>query len=143
MRAGRSARGGLVDRWGRRRSVAAGVAAMGLVMAGGFFALSGLVAHFGLAKSEPGAEATVAPPAEVRLWFTQAPAEGSVAVRVVNANDESMPTDSLRRDVADPKMFRVGLPESLEVGEYSVRWRGIGLDGHAVRGRFPFSVRTP
>lgn len=143
----RPARGGPMPHWDRRRATATCVVALGLSLAGAgaFSALGagGLVAHFGLAKSAPEADATIAPPAEVRLWFTQAPADGSVTVRVVDAKDGLVAADSLRQDADDSKAFRVAFPEPLEAGRYSVRWRGIGQDGHAARGRFSFWVRSP
>lgn len=140
------ARSGLMPRWDGRRATATGAAVVGLGLAGAgaFSALGagGLVAHFGLAKSAPQADATVAPIAEVRLWFTQTPAEGSVTVRVVDAKDGLVPADSLRQDADDSKAFQLAFSEPLEAGRYSVRWRGIGQDGHAARGRFSFWVRT-
>jgi methionine-rich copper-binding protein CopC len=96
--------------------------------------------HFALSRSVPAADATVASPAEVRLWFTQVAKEGSVGIRVVNAAGEAIETAAPARDQADGRVYAVALPGPLAAGRYTVAWRGIGDDGHVVTGDFGFSV---
>ena len=59
------------------------VLAVGVLLAVGATSVDAL--HFALSRSAPAADATVAAPAEVRLWFTEAAAENSVGIRLVNA----------------------------------------------------------
>ena len=96
--------------------------------------------HFALSKSEPSADATVAAPAEIRLWFTEAPEDESVAIRITAAGDRLVETGDVTRDPADGKVFSSAIPGPLAAGRYTVAWRGIGDDGHVARGDFSFTV---
>lgn len=96
--------------------------------------------HFGLARSEPAKDATVSSTSEVRLWFTQVPQEGSVSVRLVDASGAALETGELASDAEDAKVVYLPLHHPLSAGRYTVAWRGIGDDGHVVRGEFGFSV---
>lgn len=113
-------------------------------------ALSGLIAavpsgtgseevHFGLRKSEPSAEAAVAPPHELRFWFTQAPQENSISIRLM-AGEARVDTGPAEEDAEDDKIFSVAIENALEAGAYTIFWRGMGQDGHVVRGDIPFTV---
>jgi methionine-rich copper-binding protein CopC len=96
--------------------------------------------HFGLSRSVPAADATVATPPEVRLWFTEVPKEGSVGIRVVNAAGNAVETAAPAPDAADARIHAVAIPSPLPAGRYTVAWRGIGDDGHVVTGDFGFTV---
>lgn len=96
--------------------------------------------HFALSRSVPAADATVASPAEVRLWFTEAAKDGSVGIRVVNAGGEAVETAAPARDEADERVYAVAVTSPLAAGRYTVAWRGIGDDGHVVTGDFAFTV---
>jgi methionine-rich copper-binding protein CopC len=98
------------------------------------------VFHFALSKSVPAADASVPAPEEVRLWFTQVPQENSVSIRVIDASGEAVPSTEPSQDPDDPMVTFVRPTERLEAGSYTVSWRGIGDDGHVVRGDFAFSV---
>ena len=96
--------------------------------------------HFGLARSAPADKATVHAVSEVRLWFTEAPAEGTVSIRLVGPGGEAVSTDDPVRDPEDGKVFSIQLRQEPAPGTYSVAWRGMGADGHVVRGTFAFTV---
>ena len=96
--------------------------------------------HFGLSKSAPEADASVEGLEEVRLWFTQVPQDNSVSIRVIDSDGEAIETGDASRDAEDGKVFSVQLDGGLSGGAYTVAWRGIGDDGHVVRGDFGFSV---
>jgi methionine-rich copper-binding protein CopC len=108
------------------------------------FAAVGIAAqsafHFALSRSAPAADATVQAPEEVRLWFTQAPANNSVAIRVLNAAGTVLPTTEPTADAESPMAFFVKPATTLAAGRYTVAWRGIGDDGHPVTGEFAFAV---
>ena len=40
------------------------------------------VQHFGLSNSIPSADSKIVSPGQLQLWFTQAPQEGSVTIRL-------------------------------------------------------------
>ena len=96
--------------------------------------------HFALSKSVPAADASVPSPAELRFWFTELPQENSVAIRLVDPAGEPVGTGEPTPDEQDGKILTVSVPEALPAGTYTVAWRGIGGDGHVVRGDFAFSV---
>ena len=105
-------------------------------------ALSGLdrALHFGLARSAPLDGSTVASLSEVHLWFTEEPDPGTVSVQILNASGEAAHAGDLTEDPEDGKQFSVAILHGLAEGSYSVAWRGMGADGHVVRGEFTFAV---
>ncbi len=96
--------------------------------------------HFGLSRSVPAADATVASPAEVRLWFTEAAADNSVGIRLVDAAGAALETGEVVHDAQDAKVYSVAVSRRLAAGRYTVSWRGIGADGHTVQGNYAFTV---
>ncbi len=96
--------------------------------------------HFALSQSSPEAGATIESPSEVRLWFTQAPQEGTTSIRLVDADGGLVHTADVVRDPEDGQVFSIALHGTLAAGEYTVAWRGMGEDGHVVRDEFSFSV---
>ena len=96
--------------------------------------------HFALSRSAPAADATVPSPSEVRLWFTQVAQPGSVAIRLINPGGDAVPTSEPTPDEGDGRVYHVDVAQKLPAGAYTVSWRGIGDDGHVVRGELGFSV---
>jgi methionine-rich copper-binding protein CopC len=98
------------------------------------------VPHFGLRTSAPEADATVSALDEVRLTFTEVPQENSVSIRVVSPDGEALETGDVRSAPDDGRIVFVTVPGTVPDGAYTVAWRGIGDDGHVVRGEFGFTV---
>lgn len=98
--------------------------------------------HFALSRSAPAADAAVPPPSEVRLWFTEEPQDNSVGIRLIDSGGEPVETGPPERDERDAKVFSVAIDRALGTGTYAVSWRGIGDDGHVVRGDFGFTVEA-
>lgn len=98
------------------------------------------VRHFGLARSAPEDRATVHALTEVRLWFTQAPSEGTVSIRVLGPTGEPVRATDAARDPEDAKVYHVQLQQPAAPGAYRVSWRGMGEDGHVVKGELSFTV---
>lgn len=96
--------------------------------------------HFGLRSSTPAADAEVPAPEALHLVFTQVPQENSLSVRVIDAGGEAAETGEPTYDDEDRKVIHVSVDEALAAGAYTVAWRGIGDDGHVVRGDFAFTV---
>ena len=96
--------------------------------------------HFALSRSVPAEGAEVAPPPEIRLWFTEVPQEGSISVRLLDSAGELVETGALGQDAEDGRIFHLAIEGTLPAGGYTVAWRAIGQDGHVVRGDFGFTV---
>lgn len=115
--------------------------AAALLLAG---ATAGLAAaevfHFALTRSAPAADAVVTAPEEVRLWFTEAPEDNTVGIRLINPAGAAVPTSEVAADPESAAVFFVKPAAPLPAGRYTVSWRGIGDDGHPVTGDFAFSV---
>jgi methionine-rich copper-binding protein CopC len=88
----------------------------------------------------PVADASVPTPAEVRLWFTQVAQAGSVGIRLIDARGTAVETGEPARDAEDGRIYAIAVGRTLAAGPYTVSWRGIGDDGHTVRGEFRFTV---
>ncbi len=114
-------------------------ALVGLITVAGCAAIDHEALHFALSKSVPEKDATVAPPDELRLWFTQEPQENSLSIRLM-AGEEPVETGPAEEDPDDGKVFSVAIENALGVGDYAIAWRGLGQDGHVVRGEIPFTV---
>ena len=113
---------------------------LALTLAVGASAATWGVQHFALAKSMPEADSTIESPEQLRLWFTQAPQEGSVSIRLIDAAGEAVETGDPVRSEDDAKLMEVAVDDALSAGSYTVAWRGIGDDGHVVRDDFQFTV---
>ena len=98
--------------------------------------------HFDLAKSSPIDEATVHMVPEVTLWFTEAPSDGSVSIRLIDSAGEPIEGLTAAVDEEDGRIFHLPTPDGLAPGAYTVTWRGMGGDGHVVRGDFGFTVAS-
>lgn len=98
--------------------------------------------HFDLARSTPEAGAVVSEVSEIRMWFTQEPQDGSLSARLVNGAGDLVDVPSVQEDGADGRVFFIPLADGLPDGTYRVRWRGIGQDGHVVRGDFGFTLAS-
>ncbi len=97
--------------------------------------------HFDLARSVPAADSMVhAAPTKLQLWFTEAPQEGTTAVRVMNAAEEMIPTGDVAVDPEDATAFNIPFTAPVKAGQYTVTWRAMGSDGHVVTGDFGFRV---
>lgn len=98
--------------------------------------------HFDLSRSVPEAGASVASPSEITLWFTEVPQDNSISIRLVDPRGDLVDSTEPSQDSDDGTMFSIAPSGSLAPGDYTVAWRGIGQDGHTVRGDFGFTVRS-
>lgn len=117
------------------------------VAAAGFFAPassqsdpSPIARHFALERSEPAAGAQVEAPAEVRLWFTEKPQDGTVSIRLPGSEDAGVHVMEAVQDPEDATVFSIQIHGTLPPATYAVAWRGMGQDGHVVRETFEFTV---
>lgn len=96
--------------------------------------------HFALARSQPADGATVRTVTAIRLWFTEAPEKGTVSIHVLDAGGDPLPAGDVVRGEGDGSAFTLPFSDALAAGAYQVIWRGMGDDGHVVRGEFGFRV---
>ena len=111
-------------------------------------ALAGLAAapapvHVHLTRSEPMADSTVSTaPGDIKLWFS-APVQVAVTtVRVAAVDGTSAATVPVRQATGANAPLVAALPRPLANGRYTVNWRTMSRDGHAINGTFAFTVAT-
>jgi methionine-rich copper-binding protein CopC len=97
--------------------------------------------HLRLVGSDPAADATVAtPPAALRLTFSEAPELAVTTVRLKGPGDRAVALGRLARAPGN-RATVVATPRApLAHGRYTVTWRTMSRDGHAMRGTFNFTV---
>ena len=107
------------------------VAAMMVVVAGAAFA------HSKQEVTVPNEGAVLASPPDVVSIAFDAP----MRITVIRLTSEAGETFELERsdDMQPVTDFRA-TPPVLPTGRYTVEWRGLSADGHAMKGRFSFEV---
>lgn len=98
--------------------------------------------HFELRSSVPMADSTVAPPTSVILTFTQKPQDGATQIRVMKGENR-VPSGDVTQNAEDDKQHSISFERPLSPGAYTVMWRSMAADGHAVGGEFGFTVAAP
>ena len=99
--------------------------------------------HLALEQSAPEADASVPQGLEeVRLFFSQPPQLAGTSIRVVDARDRLMDATAAEADSDDPSVVFIQLEGALAAGTYTVHWRALAQDNHAVNGDFGFAVVT-
>lgn len=125
------------------RTPAAAFPHKALVLAGlaSFAALTHSWSHAFIDRTEPKVGETVKqPPAEARLWFTEALEAGFSSVKVFDASGKEVDKKDTHLDPANPRRMSVSLPASLAAGAYKVVWRAVSVDTHVTTGDFTFRV---
>jgi methionine-rich copper-binding protein CopC len=97
-------------------------------------------AHAFLDHASPRVGSTVgAPPAEVKVWFTQELEPAFSTLRVLDHDGRQVDRKDKQADPSDRTVMRVSLPP-LPAGSYRVQWRALSVDTHVTEGDFTFSV---
>ena len=100
-----------------------------------------LAFHNHLTKSSPADQEELATaPDSVRLWFAERPEVGFSSITLYRA-DQTKVTVSKARATDDTLSIAFAIQEPLGAGSYTVAWRTAGKDGHAVRGKYGFTVK--
>ena len=98
------------------------------------------VAHAFLDHALPAVGSTVhAPPAQVKLWFTQKLEPAFSKVQVLDAAGRQVDRADARVDEGDPTVLTVSMPQ-LAPGRYRVTWRIVSVDTHVSEGDYSFDV---
>lgn len=108
--------------------------AAGLSLAGAVFA------HVFPQKQEPGAGATVASPAQVRVIFDGPLEPAFSSLTVTDASGKQVNTEKSAVDQNQAALITVPLP-TLGAGRYTVHWVAVASDGHRTHGDYSFDVK--
>ncbi|REG58198.1 hypothetical protein B0G80_0846 [Paraburkholderia sp. BL6669N2] len=101
---------------------------------------SAAFAHVFPQKQEPGAGATVASPAQVRVMF-DGPLEAAFSsLTVTDASGKQVNTEKATVDEHQRALITVPLP-TLAAGHYTVHWVAVASDGHRTHGDYAFNVK--
>lgn len=77
---------------------------------------------------------------ESQLWFSQRPNLKLTRVVLTGPKSDTMETGKPKAADTTGKQIRVELESKLRPGKYSVNWRTLSRDGHAVAGKFAFTI---
>jgi methionine-rich copper-binding protein CopC len=66
-----------------------------------------------------------------------------VAIRLLDASGALVRTGAIAQDPKEKTVFAVPTNAPLANGQYTIAWRGMGVDGHVVQGNLTFRVTTP
>jgi methionine-rich copper-binding protein CopC len=116
------------------------VAAKLAALAAGLTLASAALAHVFPQKQEPGAGATVASPARVRIIFDGPLEPAFSALTVSDASGKQVGTQKAAIDEHQPDTITLPLP-SLAAGHYTVHWIAVASDGHRTHGDYGFDVK--
>ncbi|NYH20730.1 copper resistance CopC family protein [Paraburkholderia bryophila] len=101
---------------------------------------SAAFAHVFPQKQEPGAGATVASPAQVRVIFDGPLEPAFSSLTVTDAAGKQVNTEKSAVDAQQAAAIAVPLP-TLAAGRYTVHWVAVADDGHRTHGDYGFNVK--
>ena len=96
--------------------------------------------HPVLEGSDPGQGATVSPPKEIRLTFTENLIAKFSGLTIKDQSGRPIRTASPSIDPNDKRQLIVPILTALPPGAYDVDWHAVGADTHRVTGHFSFRV---
>jgi methionine-rich copper-binding protein CopC len=97
-------------------------------------------AHPALETAVPARGATVSPPKEIRLTFTEDLVAKFSGLTVKDQNGQLIETASPSVDPNHKRQLIVSVPKALPPGTYDVDWHAVSVDTHRVSGHFSFKV---
>ncbi len=97
--------------------------------------------HLKLLKSEPAANAAVASPTQVKLWFSQRPELAVTRVALKGPDGAERVLGPLARDAAAGAPIVAPVGAALAPGAWTIAWRTMAKDGHVLNGTVRFTVR--
>lgn len=97
-------------------------------------------AHVFPQQQEPGAGATVAAPARVRIAFDGNLEPAFSSLTVTDAAGKPVGAAKAHVDPQHPNVIELALPP-LAAGKYTVNWAAVAADGHRTHGDYTFTVK--
>lgn len=98
-------------------------------------------AHAQLEKATPAVGATVAPPSEIRLQFSEGVEPRFSGVKLTGPGGAAVPVGPAKVPAGDQKVLIVSVSEPLKPGAYTVHWSAVSVDTHHTQGTFHFTVK--
>jgi len=98
-------------------------------------------AHAQLVKATPGAGATVAAAAEIRLKFSEAVEPRFSHLALTAADGATIALGPAKTEPGDATVLVAPVVKPLPPGAYAVRWRAVSVDTHHTQGEFAFTVK--
>ena len=97
--------------------------------------------HLHLERSDPAADAVLhASPTAIRLWFSEG-ASLPVTRITLTMGTATIATGKPTRAAGAGQPIVFPLTAPLAAGQYTVKWKTMSADGHAVSGTFAFTVQ--
>lgn len=104
------------------------------------FIMGSAHAHPALETSNPGQDATVPAPKEVRLTFTENVIPKFSGLTIKDGSGALIETAAPTVDPNDKRQLVVPIVKPLSTGTYDVDWHAVSVDTHRVNGHFSFKV---
>jgi hypothetical protein len=98
-------------------------------------------AHARLILGSPKAGATVAPPKELKLQYSETIVPDASAVTVTGPGGAAVATGKLVLDAKDKRVVHVPFAAAPAPGAYKASWKMKTADGHTTDGDFAFTVK--
>jgi len=106
-------------------------------------ALGAATFHIHLMSSSPGEdESLAAPPTHVELTFSGPVKPKLSSVTILSPDSTEMARIPVKGG-KDSASLVGEIPRRLPAGQYILRWRTAGNDGHAIRGAHAFTIKPP
>lgn len=106
------------------------------------FSTANVFAHSKANKSVPADKAIIEKdPTEARVWLTEKIEPKLSGITVVNAKGQAVHTGvSL---ISDDRLQLAVALKKLDAGVYTASWHVVSVDGHATKGTFSFTIKSP
>lgn len=103
-----------------------------------------LLAHAKLVRAVPGVgSVVVAPPSVISLWFSEKPEARFTKIELLDSTGTAVALGEVA-GVPDERMaMSAAVVGTMANGRYTVSWRTAGADGHAITGKFTFTLDAP
>lgn len=97
-------------------------------------------AHAVMVKSVPEKDSTITTsPKQVDVWFNEHVRSAFKSLAVMNSAGKRVDNKDIEQEILDPSHIYITIPR-LPPDTYTVRYRVISADTHAVSGKFDFTV---
>jgi methionine-rich copper-binding protein CopC len=98
------------------------------------------LAHAQLEKATPAVGATVSPPSEIRLEFSEGVELKFTKVTLTGPSGAAA-LGAARTESGNQAVLIVPISKPLSAGVYTVRWQAVSVDTHHTQGTFEFTVK--
>jgi hypothetical protein len=105
-----------------------------------------LSAHAELEGAVPAPNATLTTaPKQIKLVFSEALQAAGNRITLRDARKAKVAIGKTARDPSDSakKTLIASVPDKLPVGEYTVEWKNLSVDGHSEKGSYTFFLAAP